>query len=161
MSADTDFEEAVSQLGGVAEYWVDRCFMYGLAVPGDRPPHQWARTVVSELTSSDEHEVAGAALTVAEWVDTDDPEWWESPLGRLVEATTPARQRLVGDDVDAEIGTRQAASLLDVSYSRIDQLVQEDRIRRFGRNRLSRADVGALLAERAADPDDFREDPPS
>jgi len=106
--AQNEFDAAVSQLGETAAYWVDRAFVYGLAKPGDRPPYEWARTVVAQLTSDDEYEAAGAAQTVVEWIDTESEEWWESPLGRLVE-----RQTAPLEDEEATVTTGQAASLLE------------------------------------------------
>jgi len=147
MSGGADFDAAVSQLGEAAAYWVDRAFVYGLAKPGDRPPYEWARTVVAQLISGDEYEAAGAAQTIAEWFDTESDEWWSSPLGRLVEAEMTPQ-----DDEAATVTTGQAASLLDVSYSRIDHFIQEGRIRRVSKGMLSRADVGSLLAEREVSP---------
>jgi len=144
MSA-AEVEAAVSQLGETAAYYVDRAMMYGLATPASRSPYDWARTVVGDLVSSDQHVAAEAAQTVVEWCNTESEEWWSSSLGRLIE-----RQITPSDDEDAEITTGQAASLLDVSYSRIDHFIQQRKIRRFRKGILSRADVGRLLAERSA-----------
>jgi hypothetical protein len=146
MTPDNEFNAAVSELAETAAYYIELAVWYGLAREGDHPLDSWAHTVVRDLTSGDERLAAEAAKTVVEWFNTKSDEWWSSPLGRLVEAETAPQ----GDE-GATVTTGQAASLLDVSYSRLNHFIQERRIQRFSKGMLSRADVGALLAERAAE----------
>ena len=139
MSADVDFgfRAAVSQLAGAAAYWTNLVKIHNLAEPGGVMPHPWAESVVSNLVFGDSR----AATTVEEWCRSEADDWWASPLGRLVARHIPP------PDWDATVTTGQAASLLDVGSSRVNCFIQEGRIHRYERGKLSRADIGKLLNE--------------
>ena len=103
---------------------------------------------VDQLTGSDRELAAAAAAATLTWcwtvgaLDTavePDTAWWATPLGRLTAAALP--------DADDSVTVRvaDAAAMLNVDPSRIQQLIGDGRLRRSGRGRVVRGDVVRYL----------------
>lgn len=145
--------DARDQLAGAVDATLRRAFdtpddPAGRAHAGDAAEH--AANLVEELTGRDRTLAAAAAAGVLEWCWTvgaadaplePDPAWWATPLGQLTAAALP-------DDDTVTVRVADAVAMLDLTPSRVQQLIGDGRVRRAGRGRVVRGDVVRYLRER-------------
>lgn len=103
-----------------------------------------ANRLAAQLDPSDEHLAAQTVIDCAGhlWPVDPEPEWWRTPLGRLV-------ARSVGRD-DAAVTQSEAAAMLGVTRGTIAQLVSRGTLARHPAGGVDRAAVLARMAMLAA-----------
>lgn len=149
----TDLRPAVDQLAEAIRRPVDRYSMYGLLdhdPPWRRPPESFARQVVLELRAVEDGTLdarriaAEACLTVLEFVDVDAPNWWATPLGKLVMRAGPP-----GAD---SLSIVEACVALGVSRETVYRWAREERLVLAGRGRVTADSVRAVLTRGTPNP---------
>ena len=111
-------------------------------------PRIWdtATRIAAQLSSDDEHLAAQTVIDCAGhlWPADPEPEWWRTPLGRLV-------ARSVGGE-DASVTQAEAAAMLGVTRGTIAQLVSRGTLARHPDGGVDRAAVIARMLARSAPP---------
>lgn len=103
-----------------------------------------AKRLATQLSCEDERLAAQTVIDCAGhlWPLDPEPEWWRTPVGRLV-------ARSVGPE-DAAVTQAEAAAMLGVTRGTIAQLVSRGTLARHRDGGVDRAAVFARMAKRAA-----------
>lgn len=148
-------DDAVTQLADAVSWAHGRLLAYHLidaaAARPRRDPHQWATSVVADLTSDDPHLAAEAAQTAVEWSGPGshiDQHWWDTPLGLLVAAT-------VHTHGDGPVTQSWAAEALGVDRTTVRRWLDDGMLQvaaergPTGGKMVDRRSLARLLLERA------------
>lgn len=102
-----------------------------------------AAMLTAQLESGDERIAAQTAIDLAAILpDAIPDDWWETPLGRLVAMS-------VGHPVQDQLSLAEAARVLRVSKTRVQQFVREQRLEQHPDGGVTAVSVAMLARKRA------------